>query len=298
MDEKSVEQEVYGLGNSEPETTPAETEVSSEPEKEETVVTNYGDNEDILDDTPKLVDEEKSIEEKQSEKTSEVPENLKEIQETQEEMSKRFYQHNYQVAMERLKEVDPNFQDWMKDIKEERKQPNKVKSQEEQEPIYVSELTTDELVDMINENVSKASKLAYQDVQSRANYRNELNVAKEVIENFTGENNIPKTEVEEALKYAYQEMGLNDNEPGGPTRVAKVVIDRLRFVGMQKLLTDKMNKTTAETVEKVKMANLVKQPNTVNIPVKADKIKTKEDIILESMRNVGNSKASKEVYGT
>lgn len=291
MADKTAEQEIFGLGNPEEtsETTPSETEVPLEPEDESSDA-DYKDDEEVS--------EEESAEEKDgeiSEKGSE--EEPEKEQESPEEISKKFWQHNYQVAMKRLKEVDPDFQDWMKEVKEERKQKSKHKPEErEVDEKYVSDLTTDELIDMINESVGKASELAYQKVQARANYGHELKVAKQVLEGFASENDIPKNEVEEALKYAYQELGLTDSEPGGPTRVARAVIDRLRFVGMQKLLSEKMNKTTATVAEKLKTANLVKQPNAAAIPANAEKKKSREEMLLESMKSIANNKASKEVY--
>ena len=219
-----------------------------------------------------------------------------------------FIQTRYQKALDRLKEVDPQYDAWKRELRGKTDTPpaNPETTSLGDEDDYIANMNKSELQQLVKRTVAEASTNAYRQVQGEANYHNEFKTADNVITQFMQENEIPKEEFDSAYEYA-QSLGLDVRQPGGPSAIAKVVIKEFQRVGLMNHFNAKVTKAQAEAAGKAKAANLVRQPDAAPVPGTAPAqtntwkgkvpAEMNDEERIAAMKAVGSSNASNEVFG-
>jgi len=283
-----AEKEIFGSENLE-ESIPAENEeqVTENIPLEDGVegVTTYGGEQEGANEDTREQDEATEIE----------PDAL-----TQAKERAAFYQQGYQEAQSRLKELDPNHQEWNNNWKEEYKNSTYQPQMSEQgQPLeqsatdkYISDFTEEEFKNLISMESKKAMQQSYQEAQRLARLENEMTESRKTLVDFVNKFEVTEQEIKNAGDYA-RSLGLDDRQ--SPKSVAKVVVDHIYMNRLIQNSHGGITRAQASAAEKVKQSQMVQQPSPSAMP--EQRKLTKEEKLIEQMKNVGRSDANSEVFG-
>ena len=224
------------------------------------------------------------------------PGEVKPEPEPEEDKSLKFYQTGYQKAMAELKNIAPAAYDRVKDGRVPGSQPLATAQTQQEPPRDDMVLSDEEMGDPVAFARMIAKSVSQEMTQKMAQreYGVEYKQANGVLEGFVAENEVPQEELQKAFADV-QFYGIDINTPGGPTKTATAVIDRLLYNRLLKEVGNRTSEVTIRAEQAAKDVLAASQPESGGVP--SPRKLTKEENWLKQMQDAGPNDASKEVFG-
>lgn len=270
-----VEEEVFGQGNLEEETTPPEKQASEAPDEGGTILAGPGSEE---------------TEPKEEQETETPAENAEEEREAREQL----YQTKYQELLNTVKEFDSDaYAAWSDKTGDEATKTEASAASEVEGSLDEMAAMEKRIMDgMRNELRTQREQDHRSQIQST--YQRELHVAKGALDKFIADAEISKEAVDQA-GVVVQGWGIDPNVPGGPSQYLKA----MGYVLGEHVRNSARNSTTeqaaAEAKAKTEALAGVQQPKGGASPEPPKK--SKEQRLLDAMNATAEPAVSAEVFG-